>query len=81
MKTNRGSSAFALLVALFSVGVAASACKKDVKAGDACEKQGEIQCIDKQNGAFCVNGKYEVLACEGPTGCMMVAHPPQLPGG
>jgi hypothetical protein len=47
--------------------------KKEVKAGDPCEKQGEIQCVDKKNGAFCTNGKWEVMACEGPTGCMSVA--------
>lgn len=47
--------------------------KKEVKAGDPCETHGEIQCVDEKNGAFCVNGKYEVLACEGPTGCMSVA--------
>jgi hypothetical protein len=68
MKTNWGWCGFA------SAFLALGACSKpEVKAGDPCEQQGEIQCIDKQNGAFCVGGKYEVLSCEGPTGCMMVA--------
>lgn len=56
------------------VVLALLACKGGtVKEGDACSKQGAIQCIDKKTGAFCVNGKYEALACEGPTGCMTVA--------
>lgn len=59
--------------AALSLNFVAGCNKKEVKAGDPCEKQGEIQCIDKQHGAFCVNGKYEVLTCEGATGCMMVA--------
>jgi hypothetical protein len=72
MNTKWGQRAIALgvvLVAAFTGGCN----KKEVKAGDPCEKAGEVQCVDKQNGAFCVDGKYEVLACEGPTGCMQVA--------
>jgi hypothetical protein len=48
-------------------------CNKTVKEGDACTEPGEIQCIDDKTGAFCVDGKYEALACEGATGCMTVA--------
>lgn len=50
-----------------------TACNKTVKAGDPCSEQGEIQCIDDKTGGFCVDGKYEALACEGATGCMSVA--------
>jgi len=56
------------LLCLTSLG-----CNKTVQAGDACEKVGEIQCIDDKTGGFCVDGKYEPLACEGATGCMSVA--------
>ena len=60
--------AAALLAVLSSLG-----CNKTVKEGDACTKEGEIQCIDDKTGGFCVDGKYEALACEGATGCMSVA--------
>jgi hypothetical protein len=49
------------------------ACKKPPKPGSDCSKRGEIQCADKQTGLFCAGGKWESLACEGPTGCMTVA--------
>lgn len=60
-----------LLLALLCLNTIA--CNKTVKAGDPCEKTGEIQCIDDKTGGFCVDGKYEALACEGATGCMSVA--------
>jgi len=68
MNTNWGVRGLALAL-LLTCGCS----KKDVKPGDPCETQGEIQCVDKQTGAFCVDGKYEALTCEGATGCMMVA--------
>jgi hypothetical protein len=53
---------------LFAIG-----CGKTVVAGGECTELGEIQCIDDKTGGFCVDGKYEALACEGATGCMSVA--------
>lgn len=70
MRAFRLASSLALLLV---TTVATVGCNKTVKEGDACEKQGEIQCIDDKTGGFCVDGKYEALACEGPTGCMAVA--------
>lgn len=67
MLTHRAPLGLALL-ALFALG-----CNKTVKEGDACTELGEIQCIDDKTGGFCIDGKYEAMACEGATGCMSVA--------
>jgi hypothetical protein len=58
-----------VLVAAFAL----IACKKPPTAGADCKEKGEIQCVDKKNGLVCAGGKWEALACEGPTGCMQVA--------
>lgn len=70
MRALRFASSLALLLLLTPL---TTACNKTVKAGDPCDKLGEIQCIDDKTGGFCVDGKYEALTCEGPTGCMAVA--------
>jgi len=71
-----GSSGYGRFVVVFAVIGAAialtPACKKAPVAGAACTKEGDVQCQDKKVGLFCVQGKWEALACEGPTGCMSV---------
>jgi len=62
-----------IALTLAFVSLSSLACNKTVKEGDACTQVGEIQCIDDKTGGFCVEGKYEALACEGATGCMSVA--------
>lgn len=47
-------------------------CDRTVAAGDPCVELGEVKCIDAKTGGFCIDGKYEALACEGATGCMNV---------
>jgi hypothetical protein len=62
-----------LAIAAFSASILLVACSKPPTPGASCKTKGEIQCIDKKTGAVCVNGKWESMACEGPTGCMSVA--------
>lgn len=62
-----------LPLALALLCVTALGCNKKVEAGAPCTELGEVQCIDDKTGGFCVDGKYEALACEGATGCMSVA--------
>src|SRR5690554_8056880 len=66
MLIRRSSVALGFL-SLFALG-----CNKTVEAGAPCTELGEIQCIDDKTGGFCIDGKYEALACEGATGCMSV---------
>jgi hypothetical protein len=63
----------AVALGLTVIALLAAACGKKPKAGEACKTAGEVQCADKKTGLFCVAGKWEPLACEGPTGCMSVA--------
>ncbi len=69
------SKPIATLVVSLSVAalVGLVACKKAPTPGSECKTKGEIQCVDKKNGVVCAGGKWEPLACEGPTGCMSVA--------
>lgn len=72
---HKGSSKgarFIVISAVIAASVVVIACKKPPVAGAACTKEGDVQCQDKKVGLFCVKGKWEALACEGPTGCMSV---------
>lgn len=69
---NIRSLRFAASLAVFAALVPL-ACSKAPKPGDACkDDQGTIKCVDKTSGVICVAGKWESIACEGPTGCMTV---------
>ena len=61
------------LLAALAATLCLFACDKTVKEGDPCTTLGEIKCIDDKTGGFCIDGKYEAMACEGATGCMMTA--------
>ena len=72
---NKGTSRAAratIIGAVISASFLVMACKKPPVAGAECKKPGEVQCLDKKTGVFCIQGKWESLACEGPTGCMTV---------
>ena len=61
-----------LSLVTLSLSVLSAGCKK-AKPGEACKQKGDVQCVDKKTGVLCVGGKWETIACEGPTGCMTVA--------
>jgi hypothetical protein len=54
------------------VAVLAVACKKPMKAGDACKKEWATDCTDKTHALVCVSGKLEAVGCRDNVGCMDV---------
>jgi hypothetical protein len=46
----------------------APACRQ-TRAGDDCKVDGRQRCTDKASALVCVDGRWEALACRGPTGC------------
>lgn len=57
-----------LAASLAAVGtLLASACKPSI--GDTCEKEHETKCLSKDRAAICEGGKWNEVACGGPTSC------------
>lgn len=62
-----------ITVLIATCAITILACGKKPAPGGACKTEGDVKCLDKKTGLFCVEGKWESLGCEGPTGCMSVA--------